>query len=529
MEITMNNKYDAIVIGSGIGGLATATILTKVGKKKVLVIEQHWELGGLTHEFKRKGKFSWDVGLHYIGKMEDGGLGGNIFNFITDKKLKWNELPHEFEKFIYPDFSFTVPANEKEYIEKLCSQFPEETNAIKQYFKDIKKASKWAQLKMIADLVPDFIGFFIRVWNRFTGKLALSTTKEYLDKNFKNPKLKALLVSQWGDYGLPPAKSAFLIHSTIVTHYLQGAVYPEGGAGTIAEAAQSIIESNGGKCLLSTEVTRLIMENNKIVGVEAQHKRGEKQIEIFESPIVVSSTGALHSYSKFLKDSIPKSYLENIKKIPKGKSAVTLYIGLKKDPSELGFKGENNWIYESYNHDDEAANSDNTMIKGNPKACYLSFPSLKNKSAKGHTAEIISFANFDSFAEWENTKWKKRGSDYEDLKKIISEGLINLVEKHYPGFKDLIEYMELSTPLTYIELSGRSNGEFYGLAATPERYKLEWLGAKTPLKNFYLSGSDVMSLGIMGALMGGVAAAACILEPAGFPKIMKAVNAEGKH
>ncbi|MBP9163496.1 MAG: NAD(P)/FAD-dependent oxidoreductase [Leptospiraceae bacterium] len=525
----MNSKYDAIVIGSGIGGLATATILTKVGKKKVLVIEQHWELGGLTHEFKRKVKFSWDVGVHYIGKMKEGEMGGNIFNFITNKKLKWNALPYEFEKFIYPDFTFTVPSNEKEYTEKLCKQFPEEKVAIKTYFKDMKKAGRWAQLKMMAELVPSFIGFFIRLWNQRSEKLALSTTQEYLDAHFKNPKLKALLVSQWGDYGLPPAKSAFLIHSIIATHYLEGAVYPEGGASTIAEAAKTIIESNGGKCLLSTEVTRLIVEDNTVIGVEVQHKRGEKQVEIFEAPIVVSSTGALHSYSKLLKGFVPESYYADLKAIPKGKSAVTLYLGLKKDPSELGFKGENNWIYESYNHDEEAANSDNTLLKGNPKACYLSFPSLKNKSAKGHTAEIISFANFDSFVKWENTKWRKRGEDYEALKKIISEGLLNLVEKHYSGFKDLVEYMELSTPLTYVELSGRPNGEFYGLSATPERYKLKWLGAKTPLKNFYLSGSDVMSLGIMGALMGGVATAASILEPAGFPKIMKAVNAESKH
>ena len=525
----MNSKYDAIVIGSGIGGLATATILTKVGKKKVLVIEQHWELGGLTHEFKRKVKFSWDVGVHYVGKMEEGEMGGNIFNFITDKKLKWNALPYEFEKFIYPDFTFTVPSNEKEYTEKLCKQFPEETVAIKKYFKDMKKAGRWAQLKMMAELVPSFIGFFIRLWNQRSEKLALYTTKEYLDAHFKNPKLKALLVSQWGDYGLPPAKSAFLIHSIIATHYLEGAVYPEGGASTIAEAAKTIIESNGGKCLLSAEATRLIVENNTAIGVEVQHKRGEKQVEIFEAPIVVSSTGALHSYSKLLKGFVPESYYKDLKTIPKGKSAVTLYVGLKNDPSELGFKGENNWIYESYNHDEEAANSENTLLKGNPKACYLSFPSLKNRSAKGHTAEIISFANFDSFVKWEKTKWKKRGEEYEALKKVISEGLLNLVEKHYPGFKDLVEYMELSTPLTYIELSGRANGEFYGLSATPERYKLKWLGAKTPLENFYLSGSDVMSLGIMGALMGGVATAACILEPAGFPKIMRAVNAESKH
>jgi len=102
--------------------------------------------------------------------------------------------------------------------------------------------------------------------------------------------------------------------------------------------------------------------------------------------------------------------------------------------------------------------------------------------------------------------------------------LIQLVEKHYPGFSELIEFKELATPLSYIELAGRSTGEFYGLPAIPEKYKLKWLGAITPVKNFYLAGSDVYSLGIVGSMMGGVAAAAHVLHPAGFPKIMNAVK-----
>lgn len=519
-----NKKYDTIVIGSGIGGLTAAVLLTKIARKKVLVIEQHWEIGGLTHEFKRKGKFSWDVGLHYVGNIGNQSLPGKLFDFITDKKLIWNNLPYEFEKFIYPDFQFTVPSNKEEYIEKLCKLFPKESVAIKQYFHDIQRAVNWAEKRMVAELVPKFIGFFVRLWNDRTEKLALATTKSYLDSHFHDPKLKALLVSQWGDYGLPPGKSAFVIHSIIVNHYLEGAVYPEGGASSIAKAAQPIIESNGGICLLNTEVIRLLIENNSVKGVGVQYKRGEKKTEIFEAPIVISSTGALHSYTKLLKGFIADSYSEQIRAIPKGKSAVTLYLGLKRNPSELGFKGENNWIYESYDHDKEEANTTQTILNGNPQACYLSFPSLKNSQSKEHTAEIISFANFDSFKNWENTKWKKRGEEYIELKEKISDGLLNLVEKHYPGFKDLVEYKELSTPLTYVELSGRQNGEFYGIASCPERYKLKWLGAKTPVKNFYLAGSDAMSLGIVGSLMGGAAAAALVLEPAGFPKIMKAVQ-----
>ena len=65
--------YDAIVIGSGIGGLTTAGLLARVAGRRVLVLEKHIEPGGLTHTFHRDG-FSWDVGLHYIGQLEPGSL-----------------------------------------------------------------------------------------------------------------------------------------------------------------------------------------------------------------------------------------------------------------------------------------------------------------------------------------------------------------------------------------------------------------------------------------------------------------------
>jgi len=63
------DTYDAIIVGSGIGGLTTAALLSKCFKKKILVLEQHFQPGGLTHDFQRKGKFHWDVGLHYVGEM----------------------------------------------------------------------------------------------------------------------------------------------------------------------------------------------------------------------------------------------------------------------------------------------------------------------------------------------------------------------------------------------------------------------------------------------------------------------------
>ncbi|NRB09100.1 MAG: NAD(P)-binding protein [Richelia sp.] len=83
-----SNHFDAIVIGSGIGGLAVAAILAKFNGKKVLILEQHFTIGGFTRDFQRKGGLSWDVGLHYVGEMATGNTGSAVFDYITDKKLR---------------------------------------------------------------------------------------------------------------------------------------------------------------------------------------------------------------------------------------------------------------------------------------------------------------------------------------------------------------------------------------------------------------------------------------------------------
>src|SRR5436190_9696662 len=92
-------KYDAIVIGSGLGGLTTAALLAKE-KKKVLVLERHYEPGGFTHTFKRK-KFSWDVGVHYVGQVSDKDASlKKAFDYITDYQLKWEPMDDVYDTAI---------------------------------------------------------------------------------------------------------------------------------------------------------------------------------------------------------------------------------------------------------------------------------------------------------------------------------------------------------------------------------------------------------------------------------------------
>jgi phytoene dehydrogenase-like protein len=188
-----------------------------------------------------------------------------------------------------------------------------------------------------------------------------------------------------------------------------------------------------------------------------------------------------------------------------------LYVGFKDDPRRtLAVQGENYWIYDTYDHDGMYQRR-NELLAGKARVAFLSFPSLKNAGTLHHTAEIVSFVDYAPFKRWAEQPIKKRDQDYQQLKEKISQALLDLVEKHLPGFKEQVAYCELSTPLSTEYYTGYPQGNIYGIPATPDRYRQKWIGLNTPLKGLYLTGSDAAAHGIAGAMMGGVLTAAAIL------------------
>jgi all-trans-retinol 13,14-reductase len=520
-----SDTFDAIVIGSGIGGLTVANLLARRHNQRVLVLEQHFKPGGFTHIFKRKVKFQWDVGLHYVGNMDDGDTGKAVFDYLTDGQLRWHKMPDPFEKFVYPDFTFEVYSDPARFEAELIRQFPQEATAIRQYFKDIQRAGFWFGAHAMAELLPAGLQALGRFLLRQFGAMARQTTQHYLDQHFQDARLKALLASQWGDYGLPPSQSCFGVHGLIVDHYLHGGWYPEGGAVKIARTMMPAIKAAGGDVVTQRRVTEILIKDGIAVGVKAQNTtRPLDEPEIYRAPIVVSDAGAFNTYVKLIPASYPLPERQQIQAFPKGSSMVTLYIGLKESPQTLGFQGENHWIYNTYDH--EAVGHDRLQDgEYRPKFAYLSFPSLKDPLAEGHTAEIISHINYDAFVPWREQPWGKRDADYNALKDRMTEALLDLVEGYYPGFRALIDYTELSTPLTVEYFDASDRGAIYGIPCVPERLDQTWAGARTPIKNLYLTGSDAMSFGIVGAMMGGVKTAGILDGPFGFFKLMATISA----
>lgn len=226
-----DGSFDAIVIGSGMGALAFASIMAKLRRWRVLVLERHFKIGGFTHTFSRPGGWTWDVGVHYVGEMAPGMNGRRLFDFITDGRVDWSPLPDVYDVFCYPGLTLKVPKGRENFERALAVAFPAEKQAIAEYFRDIRRAANWFSRHVMAMVTPRPVSWTVGAVNRFTEKLALQTTQQYLESHIRDERLRGVLASQWADYGLPPGRSAFVAHAIIVNHYLNGAWYPVGGAG----------------------------------------------------------------------------------------------------------------------------------------------------------------------------------------------------------------------------------------------------------------------------------------------------------
>jgi phytoene dehydrogenase-like protein len=515
-----HGAYDVVIIGSGLGALSTASLLAKLQGMRVLVVERHSVIGGFTHTFQRKGGYRWDVGLHYVGGMNPGSVERRIANFVTDGALDWIRMSEPFDKLVYPDFTFDVYGDGARFEQELIARFPDEAEAIRRYLQDVVPAMRWIVFNAVGSSGSRWARAAVRLATRAWQGLAQQTTAEYLERAFRCPELKAVLSSRWGLQGLPPSQSSFGFHAMLMRHYLTGGFYPAGGSARIAETIVPIVEQRGGAFVSRQEVTRILLSRGRAVGVEARDRRG--RIHRYEAGQVVSNAGAYNTYAKLLPPRVGAAHARRLGKLAEQTlSAVTVYLGLDGDPRELGFRGENVWISERYDH--ETGTETEQLLAGRPERCFLSFPSLRDDKPRPHTAEILAFARHEDFAAWHDTRWRRRGADYDALKQRLADGLIDLVERRYPGFKGLIDRVEVSTPLSVEHFTASPFGAIYGLPGTPARFRETLVGTRTPIGNLYLTGADGFVFGILGALLSGVATAGAVTGRLGFLRVLAAI------
>lgn len=518
-------KYDAIVIGSGMGGLTTAALLSELGWK-VCVLEQHYTAGGYTHSYERNG-YEWDVGVHYIGDVGAQTRTRRMFDFLSEGQLKWAPMDSEYDRFYIGDRVFNARAGKQAFRDNLLLQFPDEQQAIDEYVKLLGECG--GALSAFA------LGRAMKPWqqslaqpllNWKTPSIFFRNTYDVLSGLTNDQNLIAVLCGQWGDMGLPPRQSTFMVHAMIARHYLYGGFYPVGGAWKIAESIIPKIQAGGGEVFTYARVKEILVEDGRVCGVEM--KDGYK----IECQCVISSAGIDNTFNRLLSPAVvlQGGYKEKLETVQPSFAHLGVYIGLQETAEQLGLPKTNYWIYPDSDFDSAV---DAFMKDRNAPfpVVYISFPSAKDPDyLQRHpgtaTIEIVAPAPYDWFTKWRDETWGKRGADYEDFKASLGERLMQHLYEKVPQVRGKVDYYEVSSPLSTDWFGGYRQGELYGLAHTPERMQQKWLRPQTRIPGLWLTGQDILTCGVTGAMMAGMLTTMSMVGARKMGPLMKRIYGE---
>lgn len=516
MQNTDTSHWDAIVIGSGMGGMAAAAALSKVGHK-VLLLEQYEAIGGLTHSFSRDG-FTWDAGIHYLSGIAPGDAMRDLLDWLSDRPIEFTSMGAVYDNLHIGDAPALALSRPFEAQERdLKDRFPDDAEAIEAWTAALREGQEAMYKIFPMRAMPEAMGQILRWWNaRAIDRWCARTTQEVIDEITDNPDLAAVFSAQWGDHGGRPSKASFAMHALISGSYLHsGSWYPVGGGAAFAEHIVPTITSNGSAARAGVRVEALVLEDDRVVGVRTA--AGEQ----IRADVVISDIGARETVTRLLPAGCGHDdWIEEITSLPASIAHFSLFLGFEGDIEEAGATRSNHWLYPAGETDAIWSNAP----AGTPPSMFVSFASLKDPShdpgpSQKHAGEVIAWTDWSPVEGWAELSSDARGAEYQAFKARVEGAMFAQFERYFPDLAKLVVFRELSTPLATAAITGHHEGAFYGLDVTPARVLSTALQAATPIEGLYLAGQDVASPGIPGALWGGLLAAASV-----DPKVAKIVR-----
>ncbi|MDU8943616.1 phytoene desaturase family protein [Ovoidimarina sediminis] len=496
--------WDVIVIGSGIGGMAAAAALSKLGHR-VLLLEQYQTLGGLTHSFSMEG-FQWDAGIHYLNCVAPDDRERDILNWLSETPIEFTSVGAVYDMLHIgdaPPLALSRPYEAQE--RDLKDRFPDEAEAIEAWIAALREGREAMMKITLTRALPDIVGAAVKWWHgRAIERWCGRTTQEVIDEITDNPALAAAFAAQWFDHGGRPSKASFAMHALIYGSYLEsGAWYPEGGGAAFAAHILPTITGAGGAARAGTRVETLLIEEGRAVGV-----RTAEGAEI-RAGAVISDIGARETVNRLLPEgSGYEDWAAAINALPHSVAHFSLFLGFEGDIEAAGATRANHWIYPGGAVDVVWTDAPDSP----PPGMFVSFASLKDAAhdpgpARKYAGELVAWTDWSAVERWADLEPGARGESYAASKEKVEAVLFAQFEAQFPELAKLVVFRNLSTPLSTTAITGHHHGAFYGIDVTPERVFSTALQAKTPVPGLYLGGQDVMSPGIPGALWGGIFAA----------------------
>lgn len=498
---------DAVVIGSGIGGMGIASILAQKKKWKVLLLEAGPVPGGSTHCYELGG-YEWNSGIDSIGDMDPRvgrGLYRPTIDYITAGKLQWAKMPDVHEVCCFGDDIYQWHSSEEKNIEWVEKQFPGQGDVRRYYRLESRiegSAWAWAVTKLLPAWIPELIrNLFYVVFGGSWRKYMLRKTKEVLQNLLGfSKKLSAIFSYMYGNHGRTPAYSPFAFHAVNLFHFRYGAYYPVGGPGQIAECIVPIIEQAEGQVAVSSPVDKILVENNRAVGVRLEDGQEVR------SPLVISNASAYTTFMQLLDREVSEQhgYPERFTRI--GPSPAHLYLFLGYDEA-IELPQQVFWHMPTYQGIDpydldalDAAYKQEMRFEG--MGGYLFSPSARDpvfsqRYPNKSTVIVLAEAPPHFVKKYRQDPDFRQRFDTE-----VGENLEKIVHRHMPQLKESKPaFRRVGVPMGCNIRAWE--GCSLGLEPSGERfvYHTHWLRPRTEIDGLYLTGQDAFSAGFCGAML----------------------------
>lgn len=523
-------SYDAVIIGSGPGGLATAATLAKMGQS-VLVLEQHYTIGGGAHAYARAG-YKWDIGLHFLNDMITPGTPmATLGNYVSGGRMRWTPMSNEFVYSIGQS-TYRIPFLSGDKTKVWFQEtFPDEAENFDRFIADFKKLARGMGPAMALQNLstPGPFGALVRAVARgLSPDEAIKPVEEQLGKYFTDKNLIACISSMWVAFGVAPRDLPFFTVSalSVIDNQL---CYPDGGGEMIGQAMLDEIEAYGGEVFAYARVDKIMLRGRRAIGVQMEDG---SQIH---ARAVISNAGARNTFVHLLPEGAPhrKAYMKKLQSVQPSLAHLNLFVGIDADADELGLTDGEHIVDGALDLNAAlaafGADMENTPIPN----VFFAFPSMKDPAFRKYypgktTATMIAYIdNHDSFAKWADTDWGQRGAEYDALKEVLSQKLLAVLVSKFPQLKDRIDFYELSTPLTTRHFFNAPQGEALGAAFDLGRFGgANWMGRKTRIKGLYMTGQDTLAMGFSPALASGVLTAGAVLGWRDKRRLVRAIKAD---
>ncbi|CAB4937389.1 unannotated protein [freshwater metagenome] len=514
-------NWDAIVIGSGLGGMSTAACLAAAGRR-VIVVEQHEMLGGCSQVFRRKNRFEFDVGVHYVGGVapgSDGTIATVLRGLGVEDRIAWSRMDDAgMDTVRFPDHAFRVPTSWDGWAHELAAAFPEDAAGLRRCVQELRTIGEGAD--RIRD-VPHSVGVVLPLARR-PRELAriVRGLEEPIDRLFGRcglgPQARAAVLALVHLHNTPPDRTPALLLAALLRHYFaDGAHFPTLGGQVLAANLCEVVQAHGGTVRTKARVASIDVVAGRVTGITLED--GER----LRADVVVSNADAHRTFQDLIApEHLRSRTLRRIHRFRRPHSIFSLYLGADIDIS--AHRPATNYV--DHGRYDLQTTYD-LMDRGrwDPDGWLaVSSPTLKT-GGRRHVGEPGE-SSIEAFAAvpgdhgfWTRTGDPMTGRDYEDdplyreRKAEIEEALLERTLRTLPELRGHVVWQESATPLTH-ERFTLSRMPYGPENAKDQIGPFRRLSTTTEIGGLHLAGASTVYLyGVAFTLRGGVGTASRIL------------------